>query len=374
MKRIALRPLALVLIWCLSVPSFGQNGQIKTVGGRKIDSVRLGQFLKQQMDSLHMTGMSIAVINDGKIVYHRAMGIANINLMTKVDDSSVFEACSLSKTVFTYFVMKTIEKGLLDLDKPLYQYLPYPDIQKDDRYKLITTRIVLCHTTGFPDWRYFDDPDSSLHVKYGDLYLKFTPGTKFSYSGEGFQYLSEVIASLYNKSLKNLEGVFQQEVAIPLGMEHAYYCWDNYLAKHRASGHVKGKPSGKKWPVSFPTQDSSTFGAAGCLYTDAVSYAKLLIAIMDHTGLKKSTVEEMLKEQAQVPKEDDLYSSGTTSWGLGVGIEHTRYGIRYKHGGNNGDFQSGYMFYKERKNGYVFFTNCDKGAEFNKNLETFLTE
>jgi CubicO group peptidase (beta-lactamase class C family) len=69
-----------------------------------------------------------------------------------VNDQTLFEAASVSKPIFAYFVMRMVEKGLLNLDTPLYKYLPYPDIEHDDRYKLITARMVLNHTTGFPNW------------------------------------------------------------------------------------------------------------------------------------------------------------------------------------------------------------------------------
>lgn len=118
----------------------------------------------------------------------------------KVDDQSIFEAASMSKTVFTYFVLKMVDKKLLDLDTPLYRYFPYKDIEKNERYKLITAWMVLSHTTGFPNWRYFDKRDENRY-KYGELYLKFTPGTEFAYSREGYRYLSLVIAHLNGLSI-----------------------------------------------------------------------------------------------------------------------------------------------------------------------------
>jgi CubicO group peptidase (beta-lactamase class C family) len=71
---------------------------------------------------------------------------------------------------------------LLDLDTPLYKYLSHSDIEDDARYKLITARIVLCHKTRFPNWR----------TNYtGKLKIEFTPGTIFSYSGEGYNVFSK---------------------------------------------------------------------------------------------------------------------------------------------------------------------------------------
>jgi len=203
------------------------NQKIRTLSGKELTAEGIDNYLKVQMDSLNVKGISMAIINDGRVVYHRALGIANINTQEMVDDQTIFESGSIAKPVFSYFVMKMAEKGLLNIDTPLYKYLPYPDIEQDSRYKLITARMVLCHTTGFPNWRSFN-PD-------GKLDLKFTPGTKFSYSGEGYKYLSLVIAHLTGRNLSNLDSLFQQEVAQPLNMEHAHFGINAYVTKHLAS-------------------------------------------------------------------------------------------------------------------------------------------
>ncbi|MFP3836070.1 serine hydrolase domain-containing protein, partial [Chryseobacterium sp. SIMBA_028] len=83
-----------------------------------------------------------------KIVYHRALGTANLETQLPLNNQSVFEAASLSKTVFAYFVLRLVDQGVLNLDTPLYKYMPYEDIADDERYKLITARMVLDHTSG----------------------------------------------------------------------------------------------------------------------------------------------------------------------------------------------------------------------------------
>jgi CubicO group peptidase (beta-lactamase class C family) len=351
------------------------KAQICTLSGHRITKVEMEQFLKKQMDSLSIPGLSIAIINHNKIVYKRALGVANINTREKIDKKSIFEAASLSKPVFAYFVMKLVEKGILNLDTPLYKYMPYPDIERDERYKLITARIVLSHQTGFPNWRYFEMADSNMHIKYGDLYLKFTPGTQFSYSGEGYHYLAQVVAHLTNRDLKTLDELFQQEVAVPLGIQHAYFSGNDYVTAHMVTGHKKGVVFFKKWPTSFPNQDSSTFGAAGGLHTEAIDYAKFLIGFMNKKGLSNQGFNEILKAQVQVPKNNNVYTSdGDTAYGLGIAIRPTVYGTVYEHGGSNGNFQCHFVIDIEKKIGYVFFTNCDNGDAFNKKMYTFFTE
>jgi CubicO group peptidase (beta-lactamase class C family) len=267
--------------------------------------------------------------------------------------------------------MKMVDRVLLDLDTPLYLYLPYPDIEKDERYKLITARIVLTHRTGFPNWRYFNRADSSLNVNYPDLYLNFTPGTRYGYSGEGFLYLAKVVAHLTGRTLQTLEPLYEQEVAVPLGMQHAWFTGNSYITEHKVSGHVDGKvqfSNGTTWPISFPTWDSTYFNPAASLHTDAVSYANFVINWMNGKGLTKKSFEEMLKPQYKLPEDP-----AATETGLGVFITDTPYGTRYQHGGNNGNFQSNFVWYKSQKSGYVYFTNCDKSDAFEKHLKEFFT-
>jgi CubicO group peptidase (beta-lactamase class C family) len=396
----------LLIFLSVFLPSLNEKkiecNKIKTVNGSYISFSDMDKFLQSQMDSLELPGLSIAIINDGKIVYHRTLGVTNVNTKEKadfchiplsgpnantngrVDEYSIFEAGSLSKSLFAYFVMKMVDKGLLSLDTPLYKYLTYPDIAQDERYKLITARMVLCHTSGFPNWRCWNPPDSSLHLKKNELYIKFTPGTNFSYSGEGYEYLAMVIAHLNHLTLRTLDPLFQKEVAIPLGINYAYYSWNDYLYKHMVNGQFNGKPSGRGWPIAyFPginyaeehSMDSSCFGSAYSLHSEAISYAKFLIAILDGKGLKKESFDEMLKAQVVLSKKSDFYiHRGDTAWGLGIAIEPTKYGTRFKHDGDMYSFQSAFMFFKEQKSGYVFFTNCNKGMILNEKLEYFLTE
>ena len=74
-----------------------------------------------------------------------------------MDENTLFEAASVTKPVFSFAVQRLAERGVIDLDKPLYLYLPYPDIEYDERYKLMTARHVLTHRTGFPNWRWMNE-------------------------------------------------------------------------------------------------------------------------------------------------------------------------------------------------------------------------
>lgn len=369
MNRITISAIILLTLF-----AFKTEAQLKTLSGAHISTEKLDQFLAKQMDSLGIPGLSFALINNGKVVYHRAIGVSNMETKEKVNDQSIFEAASLSKTLFAYFVLKQVDQHKLDLDTPLYRYLPYPDIAKDERYKLITARMVLAHTSGFPNWRHSDQRDVSLY-KYGELFLKFTPGTQFAYSGEGYYYLAQVIARLNKLTIITLDPLFQKEVSKPLKLKSAWFSGNKNITQHKVKGHMNGKPFDKAWPTSFPEQDSTWFEAAGGLHTEALNFSTFLIALMDGKGLSKNMINEMFKEQVQLDKNSPhfLYN-GDTAWGLGIAIKPTKYGVIYEHGGNNGDFQSGFKINKTNHNGYVLFSNCDQGRTLNTNIGNLLSQ
>lgn len=351
-----------------------KHASISTANGTTIKLTALDAFIDQQMRSLNMPGLSIAVISDGKIVYHSAKGIANMDTGKVVDNNSIFEAASLSKPVFAYFTLRLVDKGVLDIDKPLYEYLPMEELEYDPRYHQVTARMVLDHTTGFPNWRWFDPAPAERNIERGTMYMKRDPG-KFGYSGEGYNYLALVIAHLTNRDMTTIDALFQEEVAAPLGMMKSSFIKTEFVGEHKVTGHKNGKTSNEGWPRSFPDDTPQTFGAAGRLHTNALEYARFMVALMNGEGLTSALSEEMFKEQSQIPEDSETRKlTGETAWGLGIAIEPTPYGVRYEHGGNNGEFQSGMMFYKDKKLGYVFMTNSDRGEDFNRVFEKYITE
>jgi CubicO group peptidase (beta-lactamase class C family) len=338
------------------------NGQsthkkIKTISDRKVKVKELDNLIKKTMDSLEIPGLSIAIINDAELVYHRVFGVKNRETSEPVDEETTFEAASLSKPVFAYFCMKMVDKGIVNLDEPLYKLLPDAPIKdNDERYKLITPRMVLSHSTGFPNW------SNNKPIEIG-----FLPGTGFSYSGEAHQFLTAYLA-VANKTnfKKGLDSIFQKEVAEPLGMNHSYFVGNNYFKTHKATGYVAGKPKELWLPKSF--------GAAHTLHSEALDFTKFLQAMIKGDGLSKKSYEEMLKEQNHFKEDNELRHTGQTGWALGFSMKPTPYGMRYLHTGNNTGFTSYCCFYKEKKYGLVLFTNCEKISELYEKIGKYLDD
>jgi CubicO group peptidase (beta-lactamase class C family) len=326
----------------------GEQGILLSSG--PIDPAQVDRFVQAYMEYLKIPGLSLALIKDGAIVYHRGFGVKNTATGEKVTDSTLFEAASMTKPIFAYAVHRLVDRGLLDLDTPLHTYLPYPDAAHDERYKRITGRMVLSHTTGFPNWR--NGPK---------LDIEFDPGTRFGYSGEGFEYLKAVVGQ---RTGKDPEQVVQEEVFGPLGMENAYLSWRPEMESLVAVGH-----SGER-NVPSPKSKPEKAGMAYSLHVDAGTYARFLVALIEGRGLSAPRLAEMLRPHSQAPADRGGHASG-----LGLFLIESLCGTGYGHGGRNGGFfTSQSAVYRERKAGYVFLTNSDQGSRFDKALRTFLVE
>ena len=322
---------------------------LKTKAKKEELIARLESLIPQLMKDGDVPGLSIALVRDSQVLWHRGFGVKNAETKEPVVDDTVFEAASLTKPVVAYGVLKLVERGQLDLDAPLSKYLPEPYIKDDERLSLITARRVLSHTTGFPNWRPAGQP----------LKIHFTPGEKFSYSGEGFVYLQRVVERLTNQPL---DQYIKTAVLEPLGMTNSSLVWQDRYDAMKATGHnTGGTPTGKRKP--------SQANAASSLHTTASDYAKFMIAIMKGAGLKRETVREMFSPQTKVDEGCRNCITSTTgklspsvAWGLGWGLQQTEDGLSFWHwGDNNGDVHCYVVGFPEQKIGVVVFTNSGNG-------------
>lgn len=317
---------------------------------------QIDHFIETYQQYYKIPGVSMALIKDGKLVYHKTYGVRNTFTKEPVDSNTLFEAASVTKPVFSFAVHKLAERGVIDLDKPLYLYLPYPDIAYDERYKLITARIVLTHRTGFPNWRWMNAD--------GKLDLKFTPGTNYGYSGEGFEYLKMVIQKITGKKV---EQVLQEEVIQPIGLYHTFFSRNDSLRRMVAEGHFDMMPNYDDLPESP--------GMAYSMHTEAKIFTRFMLYMLEQKGLTAQTYNTMLSKHS-----DFNYDPGEekpkipTYMGESLEIRETPFGKSFGHSGNNGDFKCKFEVYKDAKMGYVIFTNSNTSDALLTAMRQFLVE
>ena len=310
--------------------------------------LQLERDVPELMKKSNTPGVSIALIRDGKTIWVHGFGVKETGTSQPVTGETVFEAASLSKPVFAYGVLKLADQGKLGLDIPLTTYLPKAYIQGDQRLAKITARIVLSHRTGFPNWR---DGDS--------LPIYFTPGERFSYSGEGYIYLQRVVEQIS----KPLNEYMTETVFKPLGMTSSSYVWRPDFDALTATGHDRdGKPTSLWKPKEA--------GAASTLNTTAKDCALFVEAVVNGKGLKPATLREMETPQIALDPECRICLkrqpnelSKNLFWGLGWGIQLTDRGEAMWHWGDNGAFKCFVMAEPRTKSGAVMFANSENGLQ-----------
>jgi len=327
------------------------RGVLQTFDGEK-SAGAIDSFIEAYQKYYRIPGVSLALIKDGKVVYHKVYGVKNSITREPVNDSTLFEAASITKPVFAYAVQRLAERGMIDLDKPLYQYLPFKDIEYDDRYKLITGRHVLTHRTGFPNWR------------DGKLTINFTPGTQYGYSGEGMQYLQAVVEKITGKGI---EQVLSEEVLQPLGMHHTFFSNNARLMKLVATGHYNNIPSSDD-PPSSP-------GMAYSMHTEALEFTKFMLQLLNQKGLSTATYANMLSERSPYDyKAGDEKPKYKEYMGESLAVRDSPFGLVFGHGGNNGDFRCQFEVYKNTGMGYAIFTNASTAYPLLEKMKFFLVE
>ena len=350
--------IVITLFLSLPILSFSQNkspkknqtsvrSKMNSKNGQPVNN--LEKLIPRLMKDADVPGLSLAIIRNGEVFWHRGFGVKNAETKEPITDNTVFEAASLSKTVFAYAVLKMVEKGTIDLDAPLNKYFPAAYIENDERLSQITARRVLSHTTGFPNWRSNGKP----------LQIYFTPGKRFSYSGEGFVYLQKVIEHL---SGMPLEDFMKKTVFEPLEMTNSSFVWQQKYDSLKAYAHDSaGGLAGR--------DESSQANAASSLHTTALDYGKFVSAILQRRGINEATVKEMLRPQVKVDNACAVCFeraasgkfSSTIAWGLGWGLENTPIGNSFWHWGDNGNVKSFVVAFDKSKTGVVIFSNSANG-------------
>jgi len=351
-----------------------QAQSIKRINGSTISGDSLTMRVQHLMQIANVSGVAISVFNNNEPVYSKTFGLANVQQHIQLLPNTEMYGASFSKMVFAYIVMQLVQDKIIDLDKPLVTYLPkslpdykfdskykgYQDLKDDERYKKITARMCLMHTTGFPNWRWFE-PDQKLKIKSD-------PGTRYSYSGEGIYLLQFVLEQITGE---NLETIAQERVFQPLGMKNTSYVWQNSFDTNICYGHnEKGEP--------YELKKRNEANAAGSMTTTLNDFTKFYTALINHKNLTKKSFDEMtstqvrIKSKAQFGPRAIIDSADNDniqlSYGLGVGVFHTPYGRAFFKEGHDDGWGHYSICYPDKKIAIVIMTNNDNGESIFKEL------
>jgi CubicO group peptidase (beta-lactamase class C family) len=319
--------------------------------------------LAERMADSHVPGLSIAVIDDGKIAWARGFGVREAGASEPVTTSTLFEAQSISKAVAATATLVLVNSGRLSLDESPNAYLkswklPYNEYQAHEK---VTLRRILSHSSGlnvggFTGYRTGEAIPTLLQILNGEkpannppIRVDFTPGSMSRYSGGGAEVMQQLLMDVTGRPFPEL---MKRLVIEPAGMTLSTYeqplpeaRWSEAATGHDGMGVIiKGK-----WPI-HPEM------AAGGLWTTPTDLANWALEITkDWTGngsklFSKPIATEMLTVQK-------------APYGLGVELAGTAQSLEFSHGGSNSGFRAFVVMFPTVGKGAVIMANGDR-ADF----------
>ncbi len=372
----AIKTVGLLMILAISGSCISQPQQmVERLDGSTIHKDSISAKINLLMNEAKVQGMAVALFNKKQPVYVNVNGYKNFPEKLVLTDSTNIYGASLSKAVFSILVMKLVEDKVIDLDTPLESYLPkkiyeykaltrwhddFSDLEADSLYHKITARMCLAHTTGFPNWRFFES-DRKLRVN-------FEPGSQYHYSGEGFVYLQVVLERITGKGLEELA---QELIFQPLGMDDSSYQWQPRFAKDFTYGHLKDGSLYEKDIDNEPRSGST-------LETTATDYIRFLTAVLNQELLSEVSYNHIFSPQIRIrslkhfgPDSKTItarYNTINLSCGLGWLNFTTPYGKGVSKGGHGDGFQHYSILFPDVGKGMLIMTNSDNGEGIYKQL------
>jgi CubicO group peptidase (beta-lactamase class C family) len=346
-------------------------------GPRWQPSADLLRNLPRLLELASVPGLAMAVVDGGR-VWTRGFGEAVEESRQSVSDQTEFEAASLGKPVFAYAVLRLVDARILDLDRPLFDYLPTPEAN-NVRMKRVTPRHVLSHTTGLPNWR----------PQPGPLEPASDPGKTFTYSGEAYFYLQRVVETVTGKPFAR---VMREQVLDPLGMKETSYVWLPAFESRMAAGYdgqekrldvqaAIGRRTlaiAEQWGIPLtdwrydeaaravplinpewpPLPLYMVPNAATSMLTTVSDYARFLTRLVAPAGAPGLDLSPAARRAMASPQ---VRLNSALSWGLGWGIQRDEHGEVLWHWGANNSFRNFVIADPANNRAVVVFTNSENG-------------
>ena len=363
--RRALNHFAFAFVFCVAATA--QPATILRPDGKKLSPAEIDATVNRLIAAAHVTGADLALFHGGKIVYLKAYGLRDTEKNLPLTTDSVMTAASLTKSAFATVVMRLVERGQLDLDKPIEQYLGkplgdfdnYADLKGDPRAAKLTLRILLDHTTGFANFRWLED-DRKLRIHYD-------PGTHYGYSGEGINLAQFVVEHVTGKPAQAL---MQEELFGPMKMTRTAMLWQPFMESDFANGY-------DEYGRSLGPEQFKRAIAAGSMKTTAHDYATFLSALMRGEVLKAATRDQMLSPQIRIHSAHQFPSLTTEtttaydgielSYGTGWGLYKSPYGPAFFKEGHDEGWRNFALCFRNG-DGMLVMTNSSNGEGIFKPL------
>lgn len=306
---------------------------------RKIN-IPADSVLKRLMHEYKVPALAIGAIENSQVSYTKVLG--ELRKGVPAPPNAIFQVASLTKPVTEMAVLRLVSKGLWELDEPLFHYWIDPQVADDPRHRLLTTRHVISHQTGFVNWRW-------LH-KSGKLTFDFEPGTETQYSGEGLEYLKHALETKFKLPF---DEIVWEYLLKPDKMNDTRFYWDKNMDQDLFA--VAHDRNGEPFPIKKYTEPS----AADLLMTTIVDYTRFGVNVLNKKELKGHVYREMVAFQ------DKKHTYGL-GWQLFKGLRNDEFVIM--HSGADPGVRTIIILLPKSQRGIVIFTNSDAGMSLIKNI------
>lgn len=315
----------------------------------------IGDFIQLVMEKFDVPGIAVAVTKDNEVFYTNAFGVKNVVTKEKLQPEHIFHMASVSKPFVATAIVQLVERGKINLDEHLTTYLPYFRMD-DDRYKKITIRQMLNHTSGMPDVNDYEWDKPQYDEGAAERYVRSLkkkkmiaePGERFQYSNMAYDVLGDVIAKV---SGKPFEVYMKGSILNPLGMKESDFLYEHIKKELRTSPHI--------WESGVVVSDVYPYNRihapSGTLNSNVIEMAKWMEANLNHGELDGTRI---LKEESyRLLWQPSVRLSEKSSMGLGWVLSEYRGFSTVSHSGDDPGYSCDLKLFPEKKIGIILASN-----------------
>ena len=362
--------LGMSLLLCLETPLEAQISAVSAQAAIELAQTQPGEdglgtsTVAELMEEFGVPGVSVAVIQDFKIHWAKAYGVADVETGQLVDIETMFQAASISKPVAAIGVLRAVQDGLFSLDDDINDILDSwtLDGREFTRNRPVTPRTLTSHTSGLGDGFGFPgyDPEQPLPTtvqileghelsNVGSVFMEREPLTFFEYSGGGVTVMELALSDVRRRPFVD---VLQEGVLAPIGMTRSSYAQPISPEHNQNAARAhdnNGESRGPKWHV-YPEH------AAAGLWTTPTDLARLIIEV------QRSASGESNRVLSQSMIQEMLNPVGVGPFAVGFTVSKIGEGWYFSHGGSNWGFRALMLAHKVKGYGLVVMTNADQGS------------
>lgn len=304
----------------------------------------IDDYIRTEMRTQNIPGVSVAVIKDGKIIKAEGYGLANVELDVPATAETVYKIGSVSKQFIAAGILLLVQEKKVDLNDKISKFI----IGTPETWKDITIRHLLTHTSGLVREAPAFDPfkiqsDTDVIKSAFPLPLRFSPGERFEYSNTGYFILAEIISKAAQKTWAHY---LDERLFTPLGMSSSRPTSASALVLKRSGGHVR---------VHNKLQNASDYLAvrpSGAFLSSIRDLAKWDAALYSNSVLTQSTKDQMWSPVA-------LNNGTAHQYGFGWYLETIGNHKAVRHGGSLPGFRAEFLRFTTDRLSVIILANGD---------------